>query len=127
MSDPNTTPSTTPSTTGDHEPDYRFTLANERTYLAWIRTSLSLLAAGVAVVQLVPAFPVPGIRPATGGLLVVLAVLTAGGGLIRWLRVDQAMRRDLDLPRLRIPWVLALGLVLLALVGLGLVVTKGLS
>lgn len=111
----------------EHEPDYRFTLANERTYLAWIRTSLALLAAGVAVVQLVPAFPVPGIRSATGGLLVALAVLTAAGGLVRWLRVERAMRHDRDLPRQRIPWVLALGLVLLALIGLGLVVTKGLS
>ena len=36
------------------EPDYRFTLANERTFLAWQRTALGLLAAAVAVVQLVP-------------------------------------------------------------------------
>ncbi|MDT5236302.1 MAG: putative rane protein, partial [Mycobacterium sp.] len=35
------------------ELDYRFTLANERTFLAWIRTALALLAGGVAVVQLV--------------------------------------------------------------------------
>ncbi|MGA9680044.1 MAG: DUF202 domain-containing protein, partial [Mycobacterium sp.] len=34
------------------EPDYRFTLANERTFLAWQRTSLGLLAAAVALVQL---------------------------------------------------------------------------
>ncbi len=40
----------------EREPDYRFTLANERTFLAWLRTSLSLLAAGIAVVQLIPAF-----------------------------------------------------------------------
>ncbi|GLZ49731.1 hypothetical protein Acsp06_59160 [Actinomycetospora sp. NBRC 106375] len=117
----------TPENAAEHEPDYRFTLANERTYLAWLRTSLSLLAAGVAVVQLVPAFPIPGIRSAIGGLLVALAVLTAAGGLVRWLRVERAMRRDRDLPRQRIPWVLALGLVLLALVGLALVVTKGLA
>ena len=36
--------------TGD-EPDYRFSLANERTLLAWLRTALALLAAGVAVDQ----------------------------------------------------------------------------
>ena len=35
------------------EPDYRFTLANERTFLAWVRTALGLLAGGVAVRQLV--------------------------------------------------------------------------
>ena len=33
------------------EPDYRFTLANERTFLAWIRTSLAILAGGVLLEQ----------------------------------------------------------------------------
>ncbi len=41
-------------TAPDLEPDYRFTLANERTFLAWQRTALGLLAAAVAVVQFVP-------------------------------------------------------------------------
>jgi putative membrane protein len=110
---------------GEHEPDYRFTLANERTFLAWIRSSLSLLAAGIAVVQLVPAFPLPGLRTGTGGLLVVLAVLCAANGVLRWQRVERAMRRDRALPPQRAPWVLAIGLVVLALVGLGLVIVKG--
>ncbi|EFL27732.1 putative integral membrane protein [Streptomyces himastatinicus ATCC 53653] len=35
------------------EPDYRFSLANERTFLAWIRTGLVLLAGAVAVAQFV--------------------------------------------------------------------------
>ena len=34
---------------GGEEPDPRFTLANERTFLAWIRTSLAFLAGGIAV------------------------------------------------------------------------------
>ncbi|NDV10205.1 DUF202 domain-containing protein, partial [Rhodococcus sp. IEGM 248] len=34
---------------GGTEPDPRFTLANERTFLAWIRTSLALFASGIAV------------------------------------------------------------------------------
>jgi putative membrane protein len=109
----------------EHEPDYRFTLANERTFLAWIRSSLSLLAAGIAVVQLVPPFPLPGLRTATGGLLVVLAVLCAANGVLRWQRVEHAMRRDRALPSQRAPWVLAIGLVVLALVGLVLVILKG--
>ena len=37
-------------------PDYRFSLANERTFLAWIRTSLGFLAAGVGLDQLAPDF-----------------------------------------------------------------------
>ena len=31
------------------EPDARYSLANERTFLAWIRTALAVLAAGVAL------------------------------------------------------------------------------
>lgn len=43
-------------------PDYRFSLANERTFLAWIRTSLGFLAAGVGLDQLAPDFATPVIR-----------------------------------------------------------------
>ena len=109
----------------EHEPDYRFTLANERTFLAWLRTSLSLLAAGVAVVQLVPAFSVPAARGVIGGLLAVLAVVAAASGLVRWRSVETAIRRDRPLPRQRVPWVLGTGLVVLALFGLALIVLRG--
>lgn len=37
--------------TAPGEPDYRFTLANERTFLAWIRTALALVAGGVAAAK----------------------------------------------------------------------------
>jgi putative membrane protein len=105
----------------EHEPDYRFTLANERTFLAWLRTSLSLLAAGVAVVQLLPEFAIPGTRAVIGGLLTALAVVTAAGGVLRWRSVETAIRRGRPLPRQRLPYVLAAGLVTLALLGLAIV------
>lgn len=108
----------------EHEPDYRFTLANERTFLAWLRTSLSLLAAGVAVVQLLPEFAVPGTRGVVGGLLAALAVVTAAGGVLRWRGVETAIRRGRPLPRQRLPWVLAAGLVALALFGLVLIALR---
>jgi putative membrane protein len=104
----------------EQEPDYRFTLANERTFLAWIRTALALIAGGVAVVQLVPEFGIPGGRHALGVLL------TAGGGLLaalavrRWQRVQAAMRRDAELPSTRLP--VLLGSALLAVTILVLVV-----
>lgn len=89
------------------EPDYRFTLANERTFLAWIRTALALIAGGIAVVQFVPSFGIAGVRH---GLSIVL---TAGGGVLavsavwRWRRVQEAMRRSADLPQTAIPALLA--------------------
>jgi putative membrane protein len=109
----------------EHEPDYRFTLANERTFLAWLRTSLSLLAAGVAVVSLVPSFAVPGARGVIGALLAALAVIAAGAGVLRWQRVEQAIRRSRPLPPQRVPWVMAGGLVVLALIGLVLIALRG--
>ncbi len=39
------------------EPDARFTFANERTFLAWSRTALALVVAGLAVIQLLLSFP----------------------------------------------------------------------
>src|SRR5262245_3412985 len=95
----------------EFEPDYGFTLAIERTFLAWQRTALGLLAAAVAVIQLVPALGVPALRQVLGGCLAGLALLAAGAGLHRWTAVDRAMRRGRPLPRHRAPAVLGLGLV----------------
>ncbi|MDA2892075.1 DUF202 domain-containing protein [Mycolicibacterium sp. BiH015] len=94
----------------EQEPDYRFTLANERTFLAWIRTALALIAGGIAVVQFLPAFGIAGVRHALS------IVLTAGGGVLavlavsRWQRVQTAMRRGEDLPRTRVPALLGMGI-----------------
>jgi putative membrane protein len=115
------------SDAGEAEPDYRFTLANERTFLAWERTSLGLLAAAVAIVEFVPEFGIPGARHVLGAALTILAMLTAGLGLHRWRQVDSAMRRGLPLPRQRAPVVLGLGLVLLGVLVLGVVMVKAVS
>ncbi|SOX54807.1 DUF202 domain-containing protein, partial [Mycobacterium ahvazicum] len=109
------------------EPDYRFTMANERTFLAWQRTALGLLAAAVALVQLVPEMTVPGARRLLGLALVVLAILTSGMGLLRWQQADHAMRRGDPLPRHPSPAYLAVGLSLVGVVALGLVVLKVVS
>ncbi|QIV79651.1 YidH family protein [Mycolicibacterium frederiksbergense] len=98
------------------EPDYRFTLANERTFLAWQRTALALLAAAVVVVQFLQELAVPGLRPALGAALGALAMLSSGAGLHRWHQVDQAMRRDLPLPRPSTPTYLTAGLLIIGLV-----------
>jgi putative membrane protein len=104
------------ATTPVLEPDYRFTLANERTFLAWQRTALGLLAAAVGVVQFLPELAIPGLRHALGGAIGVLAMLTSGAGLHRWAQVDHAIRRDRPLPRPSTPVYLSVTLMAIGLV-----------
>jgi putative membrane protein len=87
------------------EPDYRFTLANERTFLAWLRTALALLAGAVALMQLVPAFAVHGARTGLAALLAITATLLAALGYRRWARVQRAMRQNRPLPMTWLPFV----------------------
>jgi putative membrane protein len=98
------------------DPDYRFSLANERTFLAWIRTSLGLLAGGVGVVQLVPRLSIPGGRMALGLILVSLAFLVSASSYGRWERNERAIRMNRALPRSPVPRLLALGLSLVAMI-----------
>lgn len=66
------------------DPDYRFSLANERTFLAWIRTALALIAGAVAVVQLVPPFRIPGGRVLLGVVLGLTGVTVTATAYVRW-------------------------------------------
>ena len=110
----------------DHgsDPDYRFSLANERTFLAYIRTSLALLAGGVAIEQLVPPFSVRGSRSALSVLLLCLASVVAGSSYLRWRRTEQALRLQTPLPATRLPLLLGVGLLATAVAALVLVVLK---
>ena len=97
------------------EPDARFSFANERTFLAWIRTSLALLAAGVAL-QALPIDIAPGPKRWLSVLFIVLALLTAAVGWLRWARSERAMRRNEDLPGSVATAVLVAGVAIAALV-----------
>lgn len=94
---------------GGEEPDPRFTLANERTFLAWIRTALALLAGGIAVEAFTSEIFSPEIRKTVAVLLLLLAMFIAGGACFRWLNVERAMRNKTPLPLPLIVPVLALG------------------
>jgi putative membrane protein len=107
------------------DPDYRFSLANERTFLAWIRTALALLAGGVAAVQLVPAFKFHGGRLILGVTLVVLSIVVAAGSYHRWMANERAMRLGQSLQPSLVPRLLAVGLTLVALLALLLVIVSG--
>jgi putative membrane protein len=101
---------------GGHEPDPRFTLANERTFLAWIRTSLALLAGGVAVEAFASEiFPLE-IRKVLSISLLLLAIFISLSACIRWLSIERAMRHKEPLPfPLLIP-ILSVGGTLVTLV-----------
>lgn len=106
------------------DPDYRFTLANERTFLAYVRTSLALLAGGVAVVKLVPSFGVPGGRHALSILLISLSIVTAASSYRRWRIAEVAMRLQQKLPDSYLPQTMAVGLGVVSVVSLILVLTS---
>src|SRR4051794_15920041 len=89
------------------EPDVRFTYANERTFLAWIRTSLGLVTAGLAITQLLPPFDVPGGRRLIGLPLIALGTVTAFLSYRHWQENDRAMRERKPLPRSPMPRILA--------------------
>ena len=96
------------------DPDYRFSLANERTFLAWLRTSLSLLAGSVAIVQLVPSFRVGGARTVLGALLALAGLASAVLAYVRWASTERSMRLNQPLP-----YSQALRLVAAAVAGAG--------
>lgn len=91
------------------DPDYRFTLANERTFLAWVRTALALNAGGLAVIELLPRFTVAWAREAIGVGLVVMGTLIAVTSYRRWEANERAMRAGETLPVSRMPLLLAAG------------------
>lgn len=103
-------------------PDYRFSLANERTFLAWIRTALGFLAAGVGLDQLAPDLATPLIREIVSLLLCLFAAAMALYGYLRWLRNEKAMRLKQDLPYTRSLKVISLVMVVVAAAVMGMVV-----
>jgi putative membrane protein len=79
------------------EPDPRFTLANERTFLAWIRTALALIAAGIALEAL--ALPIqPGLRRTAAIILLLLGLVVPLLAWLTWGAVERALRQGTPLP-----------------------------
>lgn len=80
------------------EPDPRFTLANERTLLAWLRTALALVVAGVAVVALSELITPEWLVEVTAGAAFLGGAVTASLGYLQWQRIERALRRREPLP-----------------------------
>lgn len=107
------------------EPDARFSYANERTFLAWIRTSLGLVTAGLAITQLLPPFDFPGGRRLIGLPLIALGVAIAISSFRNWRGNERAMRLGRPLPESSLPRISAIVVSAVAILGLVLVLVAG--
>ncbi|OII60525.1 hypothetical protein BJP40_09910 [Streptomyces sp. CC53] len=96
-------------------PDYRFSLANERTFLAWLRTGLALVGGGFAVDQFLPDLRW-GVRVGLALTLIGAGALCAVRAVNHWVRCERAMRRGEDLPVSRFPALLGAAVALVAAV-----------
>jgi putative membrane protein len=105
-------------------PDYRFSLANERTFLAWLRTALALTGGGLAVAQFLPRLPIAGLRETIAVALLLLGAACALRAVVHWAACERAMRLRRDLPASRFPASLALLVFLGALVLLATVAVE---
>lgn len=79
-------------------PDYRFSLANERTFLAWLRTAMAILAGAIAIDQLTPDIAPTPVRVAVCTLLALVGAGVAVEAYRRWRAQEQAMRHGRELP-----------------------------
>lgn len=103
------------------EPDARFTFANERTFLAWHRTALALVVAGLAIIQLLPPFPgAPWGRHLLAVPLIGLGAVVSVASYLEWVRDQRALRRGEPLPPTYLPRILATAITALSIVAAAL-------
>ena len=103
---------------GEDELDPRLHYANERTFLAWIRTALALITAGLVITQLLPAFKITGGRRIVGLPLIVLGTFLAIAAFRRWDTNERAMGGHRPLPPSRLPLIVAGGVAVVAVIAL---------
>lgn len=96
--------------------DYRFVLANERTFLAWMRTALGLVAGGVALDQFVALDDRSWVVGAIAVATVLLGAAVAVIGILRWHNADAAMHEGVSIPRSSVLLITGIGFTLLAVI-----------
>jgi putative membrane protein len=104
----------------EREPDVRFSLANERTLLAYQRTAIGLVAAAVAVAHFLED---EGLALTLAGVLVASGAVATIGGYRRYLAADRAIREGRPLTRGLTPLLISAGLVLCLLIAAFYVLT----
>jgi putative membrane protein len=106
----------TPDADQGTEPDARFTLANERTFLAWSRTALAMVVAGLAIAQLLPPFKgVPWGRPVIATPLILVGAIVSVLSYLEWKANQRALRLGAPLHRSQLPRILAYTITVIAL------------
>jgi putative membrane protein len=105
------------------EPDPRFTFANERTFLAWIRTALGFLAAGVAIAAVARLAGPVGLEIRLASVVLIACGLASGLlAYRRWMLNERAMRLGQPLPSSRMLLVVTAVVAAVALVSVVLAV-----
>lgn len=98
------------------EPDARFSMANERTALAWVRTGLALVAGGVALTSLAAFADLSAFLHVVAGVSCLAGGAVAASALTAWRRTERALRLGEPLPAPRALSVLVVGVVVMAVV-----------
>jgi putative membrane protein len=98
----------------ERDVDPRLRYANERTFLAWIRTSLALMTAGLAITQLLPAFRVPGARRMIGLPLIALGVWACAAAYRQWQVNERTMEEGESVGQSRLPFYVAAAVAVIA-------------
>lgn len=99
------------------EPDARFTFANERTFLAWVRTALAFVAGGVALTAYAQLTGRPSAAALVGSLLLIACgVVSAVGSFVTWMRYERALRLGRPLPSSKLIPALTAVLVVFAVI-----------
>ena len=104
------------------EADPRFSLANERTLLAWLRTALAFVVTGLALLA-VRDLAGSDWAPAVAAAAVVIGAVLGPWSYLRWCAIERALRLRQPLPAPTIALPLVLGV--LALAGLAAAVLAG--
>lgn len=107
-----------------NDPDYRFSLANERTFLAWTRTALAILAGAMVIHQVATRIEPPWIMVWATAALAILAAVLSIGAYLQWRGNEIAMRHSGALPMSRLIPLLAAAVSVLSVVAVVILVRQ---